>query len=102
MTDVIPIRDEFPTSSFPVVYVDGVTGVAPGPHIVKFVLSRLEPSLQGQDKILTQPIAQIAMPLPGFLQMAFFFENAIKDMQTKGLLTAEQLAEVRKSAGGGA
>lgn len=95
----LPIQGEFPPASMPVLYADGVTSVAPAQMVVKFFLGRLEPHLRAENKTLTQPFTQVVMPTGGFLQTALFFENAVKNMLAQGIITTQQIDEVRASAG---
>lgn len=96
----LPIQGDFPPATIPTVYADGVTSLAPSPYVIKFYLARLEPHLRAEDKTLTQPFVQVVMSTIGFLQTAIFFENAIKNMQAQGLISAQQLEEARTTAGG--
>ena len=70
---------------------------APSPTVVKFYFGRLDPSLNGSNNVLARPVAQVVMPMPGFLQMAAWFEINVKKLIQEGRLTEEQVAEAAKS-----
>jgi hypothetical protein len=93
------VHDDFPPPDMPVIYADGVSTAAPAQQTVKFFLARVEPHLRAENRTLVQPITQVVMPLAGFLQTAFFFENIVKNMEAQGTITPDQIAEARKIAG---
>ncbi|SRR6266702_6308670 len=68
-----------------------VSSVQPASHVVKFFLSRWEPSLKAENKMQAQPVAQVAMSTVGFLQMAVFFEITLRDLLQAGYVTQEQV-----------
>jgi hypothetical protein len=97
---LLPIREDFPSLAIPTVYADGVSSIEPGPHVMKFYLARLDPSMKAENKSLTQPFAQVVMQTNGFLQMTAFFNNIIRVMIDSNVITAAQFEEATRVAGG--
>jgi len=86
----------YPPATLPTTFSDGVFNIVPGPQVTKFYLQRLASSLTGTNDFLPQPILQVIMPTQAFLQMSIFFEDAIKDMQEKNLISKEVMDHLRK------
>jgi hypothetical protein len=97
--DVEPpdIKDgDFPAPQFPTVFADGVLSLVNSPTVVKFFLARIEPSFSGDGRSHMQAFAQVVMPLDGFANMFVFFEAQLKAMLSRGLITEDRLAELRR------
>ena len=86
---------DFPTPQFSTVFADAVGSLANSPTIVKFFLSRFEPSFVGDGKSQLQPFAQVIMPVDGFASMFVFFEAHLKTMINAGHITETRLTELR-------
>src|SRR5580704_11518230 len=97
MADETPIpTPEYPAPSFPTVFADGVSNIAYGPVIVKFFLTRLEPSITVINApVKPQPFAQVVMPLDGFLSTFVFFENLVENLVRQGTVSQEKLNNLR-------
>ena len=90
---------EFPPPNFPTVYADGVMNVAHGSQVVKFYLSRFDPSFNVSNSASQNtPIAQVIMPLYSFIDTAVFFEQALNAMVAEGLITQEYVDALRGTA----
>ena len=98
MPETLPIQGDFPPPDFPNLYADGVSSFAPAPQTVKFILSRVEPHLQAQDRSLVQPFAQVVMPMGGFLQTVAFFQSAVTNMMAQGIVTQQMWDEAQANA----
>jgi hypothetical protein len=101
MADEPPVNiampaEEFPSPTLPTIFVDSILNVAPSPNVVKFYVARTDPSVRGASKYLTQPFAQVVMPMLGFIQTVVFFEQALKNFVETGLITSEQVDTMRK------
>jgi hypothetical protein len=72
------------------IYCDGVTSFSPGPQTVRFYLSRLDPNFTINHPVKVAVIAQIIMPLAGFLSTAKFFQAAVNNLG----MTQEQIDEM--------
>ena len=89
-------NSKFPPASFPTVFADGVMSLANSPAVVKFFLSRTEPSFIGDGTSTTQAFAQVIMPMDAFAGTFAFFEAAIKKYLAEGLITEARLDELRQ------
>jgi hypothetical protein len=88
--------NKYPPASFPTVFADGVLSVANSPTVVKFFLSRTEPSFTGDGTSINQAFAQVVMPMDAFAGTFAFFEVAIKKYIAEGLITEARLDELRR------
>ena len=86
---------DFPAPQFPNMFADGVMSLAYSPTVVKFFLSRFEPSFAGDGRSQMQAFAQVAMPLDGFASMVAFFEAQLRVLVRAGHITEARLAELR-------
>lgn len=93
-TNLVPMT--FPEVSCPTVFADGVLNLACGPGITKHYLYRLEPSFQGDNQFETQPIAQVVMPIEGFVAAAFYFNVQIGRLIASNLITQERVDEIKR------
>jgi hypothetical protein len=98
---ILPAPDDFPSPMLPMVYSDGVSTFQPGPEVVKFYLSRLEPHLRAEASSLTQPVVQVAMSVTGFLQMVAFFNKVTANMLERGVVSPQQVEAAKSGVGGG-
>jgi hypothetical protein len=89
----------FPLSTIPTLYADGVVNIAPSPNIAKFYFFRSDPDQSAAPQYQNQVVAQIVMPISGFLQMAAFFEKAAKTFAERGTFSKELWENSRKSEG---
>ncbi len=87
---------DFPAPQFPTVFADAVSSLANSPNIVKFFLSRFEPSFTGDGRSQLQPFEQVIMPIDGFASMLVFFEAHLKVMVSQGYITEARLTELRE------
>jgi hypothetical protein len=91
--------EKFPPASLPTIYTDGAFNLAPTSEVVKFYLFRNAPPFDGSSDFMAQPFVQVAMPTSAFLGMVYFFEQNIKELLEKKLISAELVAEAKKNAG---
>jgi hypothetical protein len=86
---------EFPPPHFPTVFADAVSNIVNSATIVKFSLSRFEPSLTSSGPQRSQAFAQVIMSMEGFAASFTFFEAAINRYISQGLISEERLNEFR-------
>ena len=91
-----PVANDFPPVGFPTVFADGVLNLAISPAVVKFYLLRYEPSLKGTNEYQTQPVAQVVMPVDGFLSAAAFLGAQVELLIRSGFTTQERYDEYRR------
>jgi hypothetical protein len=60
-------------------FSDGVMNYAHTKETVKFYFGRADPSSNEVPGTKVQAIAQVAMPMPAFLEMVAFFQAAVED-----------------------
>jgi hypothetical protein len=89
------LRADFPGPQFPTVFADGVASLVNSPAVVKFFLSRFEPSFGGDGRSQLQAFAQVVMPMDGFASMFVFFEAQLRVLVQAGYITEERLTELR-------
>src|SRR5262245_46697378 len=75
---VMRVEEGFPPATLPTVFADGVVNVAPSASVIRFYLYRADPEQTGKGEYQNQAVVQIVMPVLGFVQMATFFEKAVK------------------------
>jgi hypothetical protein len=99
MTDETPDsapEPTYPAFNFPTVFSDGVSNMAWSGQFVKFFLSRMEPSVNVVGAPAQQrAIAQVVMPMDGFLATFVFFEYIISSLIRDGVITEEHLNNLR-------
>ena len=89
-----------PPETIPTIYADGIANILPTTEVVKFYLFRLDPNQSGVGEVQPRAIAQVILPMSGFLRAAFFFERAIKHFLNQGTLAQEIYDAIKKVEGG--
>jgi hypothetical protein len=91
---------EFPPADIPTVFTDGAANMAYGNSMVRLYLARHDPSLRPHDpSSKRQVFMQLVMPLNGFIETALFFETVLSQLVTQGIVTEEQLDQLRAQRG---
>jgi hypothetical protein len=92
----------FPPAHLPTVYADGIVNLAPSPSVVRFYLFRSDPEQAGKAEYKNQIFAQVVMPVAGFVQMATFFEEALRRFVAQGVIPQQMVdaATQAERAGG--
>lgn len=85
----------FPSPTTEVLFADGVWSLTNSPSVVKYYLVRLDPSFAGDGKVQANPIAQIVMPIDGFVNMFAFFEAQLQNLVNGGVVSHEHLERAR-------
>lgn len=85
---------EFPEPTLPLMFADGIAGVAFSHYLVKFYYYRTDPSLQGTNNSNNQVLLQVVMPLGGFLQAYGTMERLVKQLVSQGVVTQETVDAV--------
>jgi hypothetical protein len=80
----------FPPPTLPTIFADGVANFFHSPEVGKFYLMRIDPELGGGPRSSQQIVAQVAMPMAGFVLSAAFFAKAIERLLEQGAVTQEQ------------
>jgi hypothetical protein len=99
-TTQAPVDPSFPNEHLPVIYADFVFNAQPQGQVMKMYLGRTEPSLNNSSETLSQPVAQVVMPLASFLNTAIFFEQVLKWLVSDGYLSEDEVGRSRKAFDG--
>ena len=93
-TDIV--RPVYPPPNFPFLFADNVSNFAYGQSIVRLFLVRNDPSFNaGTDEARSQPVAQLVMPLDGFLAMTLFFDHVLSTLVSENVLSQARVDELR-------
>jgi hypothetical protein len=87
---------EYPGTTIPTIFADGIANFANSAHIVKFYLFRFDPNMKTANKAQIMPCAQAVFSLDGFINAFAFLESAVEKLRVQGLITDEMLATARK------
>lgn len=89
----------YPPANFPTLFTDGISNASYGQSIVRLYLARGDPSFsEGTIEARTQPIAQLIMPLDGFVVTALFFERLLSRLIAGHVVNQARIDELRASA----
>jgi hypothetical protein len=88
--------DNYPEEAFTTVFVDGVTSINNSTEMVKFYMGRLDASFDGDGPIKSRNVVQVVMPMTGFVATALFFEKILAGYLDRGLVSKEDVAEIRQ------
>ncbi|MGH7009068.1 MAG: hypothetical protein ACRED7_11740 [Stellaceae bacterium] len=91
----LPPDPNFPGSSFPTVFADGILNFAHTAQVTKFYLYRFEPSFDGAQNRVT-PFTQIVMSIDAFVNSYVLMEKGIEKLLKLGIVTQDQLNQRRK------
>jgi hypothetical protein len=94
-----PVAPGIPPALLPTVFADGFANIAPGLGVVRFYLYRTDPDAAGRPHYRNQVIAQVVMPLTGFVHASVFFEKMVKQLLAQGAITPEMIDQLRKIEG---
>ncbi len=94
------IAPEYPPQHLPVAFADGVKSISWGLGVVKFYFHRYDPDMNAKFDNQAQPVAQVVMPIAGFLRTSLFFQRTVEGMVKDGTIPAELMAEVQKASAG--
>ena len=84
-TGSVQQNPEYPSPSSLTIFADSVSNAAYGPQIVKFFLTRSDPSINVTNSpFKIQAFAQVVMPLEGFLGTSAFFETIVNSKSRNG------------------
>ena len=86
---------KFPPKDLPVIYADNAPITGRGNGTVKFYLIRSDPSLTADGSNNPHLVAQVVMPINGFVATAVFFEDELSNMVAGGELKADFVEEMR-------
>ena len=91
--DLLP-EAGYPPRGFTFVLADGVTGLLPGSDVVKITLAVTEPNFIATESNKAVPVAQVTMPLVGFVRTSQFFSDAIENMIESGIISRERVNSI--------
>jgi|ERR1700730_17101300 len=86
----------YPPPNFPFVFADNVSNFAYGQSLVRLFLVRNDPSFDaGAVEARTQPIAQLVMPIEGFVATTLFFDHILSILVSENVVTQARVDELR-------
>lgn len=97
MSEILPPDIEHASIGFPTVFADGVASVAPSNEVIKFYLSRLEPHFFAKEPVKNQPVAQVIMPISGFVNTAVFFQRVLESLKASGVVSDSQIEDAKNA-----
>jgi hypothetical protein len=71
------IATGLPPPGTPVAFADGVTNFSQNKHVVKFYLYRTDPDVGGVGPAQNNIVAQVVMPVDGFVQTVLFLNKGV-------------------------
>ena len=91
---LLPIRDPYPNESIPTIFSDGVSSAQNGIEVVRFYLSRFDPNTSGSGPMQNEPVAQVIMPVSGFVQTVNFLSKMLSRLEESGTVAPETKARI--------
>jgi hypothetical protein len=91
------IGEGFPPPTLATIYCDGILNAAPSAHIVRFYLYRQDPDQVAKPKHKNQIVAQIIMPVDGFISSSLFFESALKKFVEQGTISQQMVDKIKQT-----
>jgi hypothetical protein len=86
----------YPPPNFPLLFADNVSNFAYGQSLIRLFFVRNDPSFNvGTDQARSQPIAQLVMPIDGFVATALFFEHVLSLLVSENVLSQARVDELR-------
>src|SRR5216684_1422940 len=89
-----PFEKLAPWASIPIAFADGVMSQSYGPGISKFYLYRIDGDPHAKGEAANTPVAQVVMPISGFIRAWAFFGQRIQTMIAEGFITQQQVDEL--------
>jgi hypothetical protein len=83
--------------SVPQLYADGVSQLLPASQVLKFHLIRYDGPVYGEGDLRMAAVAQVAMPVDGFVHTVVFFERVLKNLIRDGHVTEELVSRLRSA-----
>ena len=89
---------QFPPIRFPTIYADNVLNLSHAAHVIKFYFARIDPSFTGGSTAAVQhtAVAQVVMPIDGFVRTALFFEQAMTSMISDNIISQAEVDAIRR------
>jgi hypothetical protein len=81
----------FPPENMPTAFADGVANIAPSLTTVKFYLYRTDPDISGAPRYRNAIVAQVVMPIDGFVASVAFLNRSVSRLVEQGALNKEQV-----------
>lgn len=85
---------EFPASTLPTTFADGLSSYARGDGVIKMFFYRTDPNMFGRGGSVANPFLQVVVPLDGFVRSAVLLQRALKGLIDGGFVTEERIKEV--------
>src|SRR4051812_27166798 len=92
---------DYPPPTLPTIYSEGVWSASISPGVIKFYLVRTDASIKSDGTNHAAIIAQVVMPIVGFIQSVDFLQSYLNMMIENGTISKELVAQTRKNTEGG-
>jgi len=96
---VLGVGDGHPPWNIPILFVDGISTIAPAAGTIRFYVYRSDPENTGKFPYKNQIFAQVIMPTANFASTAAFFERALKNFVKAGTIPKDVVDTARKTEG---
>jgi hypothetical protein len=93
------VEGGYPPATLPTIFADGIVNAAPSANAMKFYLYRSDPEQSGKAEYKNQVVAQVVMPLAGFVASYVFLEKAVKQFMSDGTISQEMVTAFRQTVG---
>lgn len=87
---------EFPGSTFPSAFADGIASYARGEGVMKLYFYRTDPNMFGRGGYVYNPFAQIIMPNEGFVRAVVLLQRALNSLIQAGQVTQEEINQINQ------
>jgi len=95
-TVVHEVEAGYPPATLPTIFADGIVNAAPSVNAMRFYLFRTDPEQRGKAEYQNQVVAQVVMPLAGFVASYVFLEKAVKKFISDGTISQEMVTTFRQ------
>jgi hypothetical protein len=83
------------TADVPAIFADVVSSHTFGKYISKFYLARIDSDPLASGPNRATPVAQVIMPLDGFISLWVFFEHRLKLLIREGTISKSDIDQAR-------
>lgn len=81
----------------PVLYADGIANLSPGNQVVKLHLVRYDNPVYGDGDARIEAVAQVVLPIEGFVNTLIFFERVLTSLVEDGHVKQELVDRLRNA-----
>lgn len=90
-----PVEPVYPPQSLGTAFADRIVNLTYSTEVVRFYFARYDSSVNSVGISQQNLVAQVVMPLTGFVGAALFFEEMMARLKDQGVVTDEIIQQVR-------